>query len=382
MFTQEISLLGSTGSIGTQTLEIARNYPGIKVRGLSAYGNIELLEKQAREFQPQIVCVVDEKKARLLKTALADTDIKVVGGEEGLIEVATAEKAKIVVTAVVGISGLAPTIEAIKAGKDIALANKETLVTGGHIVTKLAREHKVRLLPVDSEHSAIFQSLEGCRSHSEIKRILLTASGGPFFGKTRAELADVTPEQALKHPNWNMGAKVTIDSSTLVNKGLEVMEAGWLFGVGVDRIKVLVHRQSIVHSMVEFTDNAVIAQLGAPDMKLPIQYALSYPHRFPMAGNELDLTAYSGLTFEEPDTKTFPALEMAYAAGRAGGIMPAVFNGADEEAVELFLKGKLRYLDIAKAIERAMLNTKNTDDPDLETIMEADSLAREFVKSI
>lgn len=379
MFTQEISLLGSTGSIGTQTLEIARMYPGIKVLGLSAYGNIELLEKQAREFKPKVVCVVDEKKAELLKIALSDTDIKVTAGRDGLIEAATIKEAKVVVTAVVGISGLIPTIEAIKAGKNIALANKETLVTGGHIVTQLAEEYGVKLLPVDSEHSAIFQSLEGNRSHSQIKRILLTASGGPFFGKKKDELRSITPEQALKHPNWDMGAKVTIDSSTLVNKGLEVMEAKWLFGVDVDRIKVLVHRQSVVHSMVEFVDNGVIAQLGAPDMRLPIQYALSYPYRFPMKNNELDLTQYLGLTFEEPDTQTFGALELAYKAGREGGILPTVFNGADEAAVDMFLNGGISYLGITEAIGNAMDRIKNIQNPNIEQIFEADKLAREIV---
>lgn len=379
MFTQEISLLGSTGSIGTQTLEIARMYPGIKVLGLSAYGNIELLEKQAREFKPKVVCVVDEKKAELLKIALSDTDIKVTAGRDGLIEAATIKEAKVVVTAVVGISGLIPTIEAIKAGKNIALANKETLVTGGHIVTQLAEEYGVKLLPVDSEHSAIFQSLEGNRSHSQIKRILLTASGGPFFGKKKDELRNITPEQALKHPNWDMGAKVTIDSSTLVNKGLEVMEAKWLFGVDVDRIKVLVHRQSVVHSMVEFVDNGVIAQLGAPDMRLPIQYALSYPYRFPMKNNELDLTQYLGLTFEEPDTQTFGALELAYKAGREGGILPTVFNGADEAAVDMFLNGGISYLGITEAIGNAMDRIKNIQNPNIEQIFEADKLAREIV---
>lgn len=377
-FKHDISILGSTGSIGTQTLEIAREYRGINVVALSARSNIELLEAQAREFKPELVCVIDEGKAAELKIKLADTSVKVVSGKSGLIEAATAEKAHTVVTAVVGISGLEPTIEAIKAKKNIALANKETLVTGGHIVTALAKKYKVDILPVDSEHSAIFQSLQG--GNREIKRILLTASGGPFFGKKREDLLNITPEQALKHPNWDMGAKVTIDSSTLVNKGLEVIEAKWLFDVGVDKIKVLVHRQSIVHSMVEYADNGVIAQLGAPDMRLPIQYALTYPNRLPMRGNELDFTKYSALTFEEPDTDTFFALELAKKAGREGGILPTIFNSADEAAVELFMKGKLTYLGISEAIQQAMESVKNIENPTLEQILEADKYARTLVK--
>ena len=295
-FEKKIAVLGSTGSIGTQTLEIAREYKGIKIEAMSAHSNVNLIEKQAREFKPKTVCLTNEEKAKDLKIKLADTDIKVVQGKDGLIETATADDADTVVTAVVGISGLEPTIEAIKAKKNIALANKETLVTGGHIVMDLAKENGVAILPVDSEHSAIFQSLQGCKDRREVKRILLTASGGPFFGKKREELVDIKPEDALKHPNWNMGAKVTIDSSTLVNKGLEVMEAKWLFGT--DNIKVLVHRQSVVHSMVEFVDNGVIAQLGAPDMRLPIQYALTYPNRLPMKNNELDFAKYPSLTFD------------------------------------------------------------------------------------
>lgn len=378
-FKHDISILGSTGSIGTQTLEIAREYKGINVVALSARSNIELLEEQAREFKPEIVCVTAEEKAKELKIKLADTPVKVVSGKSGLIEAATVSEAHTVVTAVVGISGLEPTIEAIKAKKNIALANKETLVTGGHIVTALAKRYKVDILPVDSEHSAIFQSLQGA-NRGEIKRILLTASGGPFFGKKREELADITPEQALKHPNWNMGAKVTIDSSTLVNKGLEIIEAKWLFDVPIDKIKVLVHRQSIVHSMVEYADNGVIAQLGAPDMRLPIQYALTYPNRLPMSGNELDFTKYGTLTFEEPDTETFFALELAKRAGSEGGILPTVFNSADEAAVELFMKGKISYLGISEAIQRAMENAPTIENPTLEQILEADKYARTLVK--
>lgn len=376
-----ISVLGSTGSIGTQTLEIVRENPSIKVSALSARRNVDLLEKQAREFKPALVCMTDENAARELNIRLADTDIRVSAGAEGLCECAEVEDCDTVVTAVVGISGLLPTIRAIKAGKNIALANKETLVCGGHIVTKLAKEYGAALLPVDSEHSAIFQSLTGCRDRREIKRIILTASGGPFFGKTRAELEKITPEQALRHPNWNMGAKVTIDSSTLVNKGLEVMEARWLFGVDAEHIKVLVHRQSVVHSMVEFCDNAVIAQLGAPDMRLPIQFAITYPYRRPMSRNELDFAKYPTLDFAEPDTETFFALPLAYRALREGGIMPTVFNSADEAAVELFLNGKIGYLEIADRIAAAMDAAENVSPAGLEDIFAADDFARSFVKN-
>ena len=372
-----ISILGSTGSIGTQTLDIVRENPDIKVRAMSAHKNIELLEKQAREFNPDFVSVTDEDSAKTLKTRLADTNIKVLSGKEGLIETAVANGADTVVTAVVGISGLLPTIEAIKAGKNIALANKETLVTGGHIVTRLAKENNVKLLPVDSEHSAIFQSLQGMKDKKELKKILLTASGGPFFGKTRDELINVKAEDALKHPNWDMGAKVTIDSSTLVNKGLEVMEARWLFDVDIDDIEVWVHRQSVVHSMVEFVDNAVIAQLGTPDMRLPIQYAITYPYRKPMKNNRLDFLKYPNLTFQKPDTDTFFALSLAYRAGREGGILPTVFNSSDEAAVELFLKGKIGYLDIADCIQYAMDSAPKVENASIDDIFEADKFARE-----
>ena len=376
-FKHNISILGSTGSIGTQTLDIARAYPGIKVWAMSAHSNIDLLEKQTREFMPELVCVVDEEKAKEFKVRIADLPVKVTSGKAGLSEVATHEKATVVVTAVVGISGLLPTIDAIKAGKNIALANKETLVTGGHIVTKLAKEYGVALLPVDSEHSAIFQSLQG--KPNKIKKILLTASGGPFFGKTRDELKNITPADALKHPNWDMGAKVTIDSSTLVNKGLEVIEAKWLFDVDIDDIEVLVHRQSVLHSAVMYEDNGVIAQLGTPDMKLPIQYALTYPDRLPMQGNELDLTAYANLTFAKPDTDTFFALALAKKAGKIGGLMPTVFNSSDEAAVELFLKGKISYLEIAESIAKAMDAIKNIENPSIDDIIACDKLAREIV---
>lgn len=373
-----ITIIGSTGSIGTQTLDICRDY-NIKVLGLSSYKNIDLLEKQIREFKPKVACVVKKDRAEELKIKVKDLDVKILSGEEGLCEIAAVDGAEAVVTAVVGISGLLPTIAAINAGKDIALANKETLVTGGHIVTKLAKEKGVKLLPVDSEHSAIFQSLQGFKKE-DIKRILLTASGGPFFGKVREELLDITPADALKHPNWDMGAKVTIDSSTLVNKGLEVIEAKWLFDVDIEKIKVLVHRQSVVHSMVEYKDNGVMAQLGAPDMKLPIQYALSYPERLPMTGNELDFLKYSELTFREPDIKTFKALDLAYMAGKKGGNLPTVFNTADEVAVDLFLKEKIRYLDIADMIEEAMSEFKFIENPSVEEILATDREVREWAK--
>lgn len=376
-FEHNISILGSTGSIGTQTLDVARAYKGISVKAITAHSNIQLLEEQIREFSPELACVTDEKAAAELKIKAADTNTKIISGKEGLLEAAACKSADTVVTAVVGISGLMPTISAIEAGKNIALANKETLVCGGHIVMKLAREKGVKILPVDSEHSAIFQSLQG--SPKKIKKILLTASGGPFFGKTRDELSNITPEQALRHPNWDMGAKVTIDSSTLVNKGLEVIEAKWLFDVDIDQIEVLVHRQSVLHSAVMYEDNAVIAQLGTPDMKLPIQYALSYPNRFPMTGNELDFAKYPKLTFAHPDTDTFYALELAKKAGREGGILPTVFNSADEAAVELFLSRKIGYLEITDSVNAAMEQVKNIENPTVEQIFEADEFARNAV---
>lgn len=376
-FEHNISILGSTGSIGTQTLDVARAYPGISVKAISAQKNVKLIEEQIREFHPKLACVTDEIAAKELKIKVADTDTKVISGKDGLIDVATVEGAYTVVTAVVGISGLLPTISAIEAGKNIALANKETLVCGGHIVMDLAKEKGIKILPVDSEHSAIFQSLQG--NPKKIKKILLTASGGPFFGKTRAELQNIKPADALKHPNWDMGAKVTIDSSTLVNKGLEVIEAKWLFSVDIDQIEVLVHRQSVLHSAVMYDDNAVIAQLGTPDMKLPIQYALTYPDRLPMSGNELDFAKYPNLTFAHPDTDTFYALELAKKAGREGGILPTVFNSADEVAVELFLKEKISYLEITDSIAKAMEQVKNIENPTIEQIFQADKFAREVV---
>lgn len=376
-----ISILGSTGSIGTQTLEIVRAYPEFKVSAISANSNIDMLEAQAREFKPELVAVMDRDKAEELSYRLNDTDIRVLSGKDGLVAAATETSAEIVVTAVVGIAGLEPTLAAINAGKNIALANKETLVTGGHLVTAAARRMGVKILPVDSEHSAIFQSLQGF-SRREIKRILLTASGGPFFGKTRSELGNITPAQALKHPNWDMGAKVTIDSSTLVNKGLEVIEAKWLFDVDIDKIKVLIHRGSIVHSMVEYVDNGVMAQLGAPDMRLPIQYALTYPKRLPMQNNELDLVSCGALTFEEPDTDTFFALELAKRAGREGGTLPTVFNSADEVAVELFLKEKISYLGISDLIGEAMARHTNKLNPSLDEILDTDMQVRAITREL
>ena len=342
---KKISILGSTGSIGTQTLEVVRSNGDIQVTALAAGHNITMLEAQIREFRPSIACVWDEEKAAELKTAVADLPVKVVSGMEGLMEAAAEPEAEIVVTAVVGMIGIRPTIAAMEAGKDIALANKETLVTAGHIIMKLAREKGVRILPVDSEHSAIFQCLNGEREHgNQIHKILLTASGGPFRGWTHEQLKTVTPADALKHPNWSMGHKITIDSSTMVNKGLEVMEARWLFDVDMDQIQVVVQPQSIIHSMVEFEDGAVMAQLGTPDMKLPIQYALYYPERRYLPGDRLDFETLSEIRFEKPDMETFRGLKLAYEAGRAGGTLPVVFNAANEKAVGKFLKGEISYL--------------------------------------
>lgn len=374
-----ISVLGSTGSIGTQTLDIVRNNPDINVLGISAYSDVLKAEAQVREFHPRLVCMADERAANELAVKISDTDTIVVSGESGLTEVACIPDTDTVVGAVVGIAGLVPTINAIKCKKKIALANKETLVCGGEIVTAAARQADIPILPVDSEHSAIFQSLEGCRSRDEVKEIVLTASGGPFAGKKRSELKSVTPGNALKHPNWSMGAKVTIDSSTMVNKGLEVIEAHWLFDVPYDKIRVVIHRQSIIHSMVMFRDNAIIAQLGTPDMRLPIQYALTYPERRNMSGNEFDFAKYCSMTFEHPDTEAFPALKLAYRAGRAGGNMPCIFNSSDEAAVDLFLKNKISYLSIADIIEEAMDSIEYVENPSVSDILETDKAARELV---
>lgn len=368
---KNISLLGSTGSIGTQTLDIVRANEDLCVKALAAGSNVNLLEKQIREFKPEIVAVFDEKAAANLKTMVADTDVKVVSGMDGLIEAACVESADTVLTAMVGMIGIRPTIAAINAGKNIALANKETLVCAGHIITPLVKEKKVSLLPVDSEHSAIFQSMNG-ENRGRIKKILLTASGGPFRGKTRDELAGMTVDDALKHPNWSMGRKITVDSSTLVNKGLEVMEARWLFDVDIDDIEVVVHPQSIIHSMVEYVDGAIIAQLGVPDMKLPIQYALTYPDRRYLKGKRVNFFDLKEITFEKPDPDTFEGLKLAISAGKTGGTMPTVFNAANEKAVSLFLDRKIGFLDIAKYIGMAMEAHKVIDNPDVSQILAAE----------
>lgn len=350
---KKISVLGSTGSIGTQTLEIARYNQDIGITALAAGSNVELLEKQVREFHPKIACLWKEEAARELKRRIRDLDVKVVSGMEGLMEAACEPEAQIVVTAVVGMIGIRPTIAAMEAGKDIALANKETLVTAGHIIMPLAKEKGVKILPVDSEHSAIFQCLQGA-GENRIHKILLTASGGPFRGRSREQLAGVQPEDALKHPNWSMGRKITIDSSTMVNKGLEVMEAHWLFDVDMDQVQVVIQPASVIHSMIEYEDGAVIAQLGTPDMKLPIQYALYYPERRFLPGDRLDFTKLKEITFDEPDMETFRGLKLAYEAGKAGGSLPTVFNAANELAVSLFLEKKIPYLAITDLIQGAM----------------------------
>lgn len=379
---KKISVLGSTGSIGTQTLEVVRNNGDIQVTALAAGRNIALLEKQIREFHPRVACVWDEEKGKELRLKVADLPVKVYSGMEGLIEAATEPKAEIVVTAVVGMIGIRPTIAAMEAGKDIALANKETLVTAGHIITKLAKEKGVKLLPVDSEHSAIFQCLNGEREHGcSISKILLTASGGPFRGWNREQLKSVTVEDALKHPNWSMGHKITIDSSTMVNKGLEVMEAKWLFGVEMDQIQVVVQPQSIVHSMVEFEDGAVMAQLGTPDMKLPIQYALYYPRRRFLPGERLDFWKLGDIRFEKPDMETFRGLKLAYEAGREGGTMPVVFNAANELAVKKFLNREISYLTIEEMIEASMEAHQSIPDPTVEQILQAERETDELIES-
>ncbi|MGN0141305.1 MAG: 1-deoxy-D-xylulose-5-phosphate reductoisomerase [Roseburia sp.] len=375
---KKIAILGSTGSIGTQTLDIVREQGDIQVVAMAAGSNIELLEKQIREFSPVLVCVGEEKKAAELRTKVADLPVRVVCGMDGLIEVAEYPDSEILVTAIVGMVGIRPTIAAICAGKAIALANKETLVTAGHIIMPLAKEHQVPILPVDSEHSAIFQSLQG-NEGNKLHRILLTASGGPFRGKKREELENILPEDALKHPNWSMGKKITIDSSTLVNKGLEVMEAKWLFGAELDQIQVVVHPQSVIHSAVEYEDGAVIAQLGTPDMRLPIQYALYYPERRNLSGKRLDLFELGSLTFEKPDTDTFRGLALAYDAMRRGGNIPTVFNAANERAVALFLERKIRYPEITEIIEACMEEMAYMDAPDVEQILATEAAVYEYI---
>ena len=378
---KNIAVLGSTGSIGTQTLDVVRANPErLCVKALAAGHNITQLESQIREFHPQIAAVWDEEKAKELRICTADLPVKIVSGMEGLLEIAQMEEAEVLVTAIVGMIGIRPTIAAIKAGKDIALANKETLVTAGHIIMPLAKEYNVKILPVDSEHSAIFQSLNG-EKKTQIDKILLTASGGPFRGKDKAFLKHVQLEDALKHPNWSMGHKITIDSSTMVNKGLEVMEAGWLFDVSLDQIQVVIQPASIIHSMIEYEDGAVIAQLGTPDMKLPIQYALYYPERRFLPGDRLDFTKLREITFDVPDPETFKGLKLAYQAGKTGGSMPTVFNAANEMAVSLFLKKKIPYLTIPDMIQASMEHHKKVDAPDVDQILAAEAETYDFIHS-
>ena len=377
---KKIAILGSTGSIGSQTLEVARENGDIEITGLAAGSNITLLEEQIREFSPKLAAVWSEEKAQELRVRVADTDTRIVSGMDGLLQVSTLEDTEILVTAVVGMIGIRPTIEAIKAGKDIALANKETLVTAGHIIMPLAREKQVSILPVDSEHSAIFQSLQGNESKA-VHKIHVTASGGPFRGKKEEELMEIRVEDALKHPNWTMGQKITIDSATMVNKGLEVIEAKWLFGVEVDRVQVVVQPQSIVHSMVEYVDGAVIAQLGTPDMKLPIQYALYYPQRRYLPGDRLDFLSLGRLEFEKPDMDTFYGLRLAYEAGKAGGSLPTVFNAANELAVSMFLKREVKFLEIVEIIEDCMRAHHNIENPDLQQILDVEAATYDRIRS-
>ena len=377
---KKIAILGSTGSIGTQTLEVVRENEDIAVTGLAAGSNIQLLEMQIREFMPSVAAVWSEEKAEELKKKVRDLEVKIVSGMEGLLEIAAMPGSEMLVTAIVGMIGIRPTIEAIKAGKDIALANKETLVTAGHLIMPLAKEKGVSILPVDSEHSAIFQSMQGGQ-HDKIRKILLTASGGPFRGKKEEDLLNVKVEDALKHPNWEMGRKITIDSSTMINKGLEVIEAKWLFQVEMDDIQVVVQPQSVIHSMVEYIDGAVIAQLGTPDMKLPIQYALYYPERRTLPGERIDFYSLGRLDFEAPDIDTFYGLSLAYEAGRAGGTMPTVFNAANELAVSQFLDKKITYLEIMEIIEDCMRSHKNILDPTLEQILSTEQETYERINS-
>ncbi|MGC4019699.1 MAG: 1-deoxy-D-xylulose-5-phosphate reductoisomerase [Muricomes sp.] len=377
---RKIAVLGSTGSIGTQTLEVVRENVDIEITAMAAGNNITLLEKQIREFHPKLAAVWEEEKARELQQKVRDLDVKIVWGMDGLLEVATEPQAEILVTAIVGMIGIRPTIAAIRAKKHIALANKETLVTAGHIIMPLAKEHGSLILPVDSEHSAIFQSLQGGQMKS-LHKILLTASGGPFRGRNKEALEHIQVEDALKHPNWEMGRKITIDSSTMVNKGLEVIEAKWLFDVPVDRVEVVVQPQSIIHSMVEYEDGAIIAQLGTPDMKLPIQYALYYPERRYLPGDRLDFGTLSQITFEKPDMDTFYGLRLAFEAGRRGGSLPTVLNAANEMAVALFLDRKIRYLQIPEIIHTCMEGHKIIENPSVEEILNTEQATYEFIKN-
>ncbi len=377
---KNIAILGSTGSIGTQTLDVARKNEDLRVVAVSAGKSVEKLEEQIREFHPLLAAVWDEKAARDLKTRIADTDTKVVSGMEGLLELASMPESDILVTAIVGMIGIRPTMEGIRAGKDIALANKETLVTAGHLIMPMAKEYGVSILPVDSEHSAIFQAIHG-EENEEIHKLLITASGGPFRGRTTEELRNVTVADTLKHPNWVMGRKITVDSATLVNKGLEVMEAKWLFDMDLDHIQVVVQPQSIIHSMVEFKDGAIMAQLGTPDMRLPIQYALYYPHRRYLDGDRLDFTKLREITFEVPDMETFRGLPMAIQASREGGSMPTVFNAANELAVKKFLEEKIGFLDIYEIIAQSMERHKKIANPDLDEILSVEQDTYQWIES-
>ncbi|MCM1541943.1 MAG: 1-deoxy-D-xylulose-5-phosphate reductoisomerase [Blautia sp.] len=375
---KKIAILGSTGSIGTQTLEVVRGNPDLQVAALAAGSSVAKMEEQIREFHPVLAAMWTEEAAAELRLRVADTGVRVVSGMEGLLEIAVLPESRVLVTAIVGMIGIRPTIAAIQAGKDIALANKETLVTAGHIIMPLAKRCGVSILPVDSEHSAIFQSLNG-EPADKIEKILLTASGGPFRGRSREQLREIRVEDALRHPNWTMGKKITIDSSTLVNKGLEVMEAKWLFGVDLDRIQVVVHPQSIIHSAVQFVDGAIMAQLGVPDMKLPIQYALFYPDRRPMEGKRVDFFDLARITFEKPDTETFTGLALAYEAAKAGGSLPTVYNAANEKAVALFLERRISYLQIPELIGEVMERHKVIEDPTVEQILDAEAETYEYI---
>lgn len=377
---KNISVLGSTGSIGTQSLDVCRMH-GYRVKCLTANSNVDLMEKQIREFKPEIVCMMNEISAKDLKVKISDTDTKVVAGLDGLIECAVYDGADTVLNSVVGMIGLQPTLEAIKAKKTIALANKETLVAGGHLVTNLAKEYGVSILPVDSEHSAIFQAMQGSPSKSAVKKIILTASGGPFFNKTPEELENVTAADALKHPNWDMGQKITIDSATMMNKGLEFIEAKWLFDMPNEDIEIVVHRESVVHSAIVYQDNSMIAQLGVPDMRIPIQYALTYPERKPSPVAPLSLADYGKLTFFEPDYETFKCIDVCKNAIEMGGLHPAAANGANEESVKLFLQGKIKFTDIAYLNDKAMRNAPEKENFTLADVLETDKQAREFVRN-
>ena len=378
---KKIAILGSTGSIGTQTLEIVRNQKDLQVVSLAAGTNVERMEEQIREFRPKMAAMWSEEAALDLAQRVADTDVKIVSGMDGLLEISTIEEAEVLVTAIVGMIGIRPTIAAIEQGKTIALANKETLVTAGHIIMPLARKHGVSILPVDSEHSAIFQSLHG-ENRERVSKIILTASGGPFRGRKKEELEKMTIEDALKHPNWSMGKKVTIDSASLVNKGLEVMEACWLFDVPLEQVQVVIHPQSIIHSAVEYVDGGIMAQLGMPDMKLPIQYALFYPDRRPLSGKRVDFFALGQLTFEKPDTETFRGLQLAYEAAKTGGSLPTVFNAANEKAVALFIQRKIGFLQIPELIERSMGHHKVIKNPSVEEILHAEAETYEYIKQV